>query len=141
LISIPTALFYPTIQIEAIRSRAVYQFVKNYIVNQNSAHRCDGELIWTCVIYFIFSILVATLFYYLRFKNKSAINHSAWVLLLALFLFFQFYILQVPFFIFEVGASYNCEPDGQTGMAVMFSSMWVSVALIPFGIAFDISKF
>lgn len=140
VITIPTALFYPIIQIEATSSRGIYHFVKNYLVDQNSTNKCTSEIIWTCVIYIAISILLTILFYYLRFKNKFIKPKALWILLLVLFLSLQFYILQVPYYIFQIGTLYNCESDGQTGMSIMQSSPLVSLTLVLYGIGYDIVK-
>ncbi|MEL1253782.1 hypothetical protein AAEO57_08345 [Flavobacterium sp. DGU38] len=62
------------------------------------------------------------------------------ILFFGVFLLLQFYVLQIPYYIFQIGTLYNCESDGQTGMAVMVSSPLVSITLILFGIGYDIVK-
>lgn len=120
---------------EAVKSKAVYRFVKKFLVDPNDADKCLTEIIWTCAIYGIFSIVMAVLFY--SFVPKSKSSRRLRIMAFGLFLLLQFYLLQTPFYIFQIGTNYNCVSDGQTGMAVMVSSMLVSFALLPFGIVFD----
>ncbi|HEX8014849.1 MAG TPA: hypothetical protein VF465_06410 [Flavobacterium sp.] len=140
VLTIPTALFFPILQIEATESRTVYRFVKDYLVNQNAANKCNNEIIWTCVIYIAISIAITILFYLFRFKIKLIIVQKVGILIFGVFLLLQFYVLQIPYYIFQIGTLYNCESDGQTGMAVMLSSPLVSLTLILFGIGYDIVK-
>lgn len=140
IFTVPTALFFPILQIEATKSRTVYRFVKNYLVDQNSVNKCSSEVIWTCVIYIAISIAITILFYIFRFKIKLRIVQKVGILIFGVFLLLQFYVLQIPYYIFQIGTLYNCESDGQTGMAVMLSSPLVSLTLILFGIGYDIVK-
>ncbi|WP_341691504.1 hypothetical protein [Flavobacterium calami] len=140
VLTVPTALFFPVLQIEATKSRTVYRFVKKYVVDQNSANKCNSEVVWTCAIYIAISIVIAILFYFFRFKIKSIIIQKMGILFFGVFLLLQFYVLQIPYYIFQIGTLYNCESDGQTGMAVMVSSPLVSITLILFGIGYDIVK-
>lgn len=140
MFTVPTALFFPILQIEATQSRTVYWFVKNNLVDQNAANKCNSEVIWTCAIYIAISIAITILFYVFCFKIKLIIVQKIRILIFGVFLLLQFYILQIPYYIFQIGTLYNCESDGQTGMAVMLSSPLVSLTLILFGVAYDIVK-
>jgi len=46
--------------------------------------------------------------------------------------------LQTPVFILLVGKYYNCETDGQTGLAILVSTPMVSLLLIAFGVIYDV---
>lgn len=140
MLTVPTALFFPILQIEATQSRSVYWFVKNNLVDQNSANKCNSEVIWTSAIYIAISIVITIVFYIFCFKIKSIIVQKLRILIFGVFLLLQFYILQIPYYIFQIGTLYNCESDGQTGMAVMLSSPLVSLTLILFGVGYDIVK-
>ncbi|WP_130736515.1 hypothetical protein [Flavobacterium sp. J27] len=140
VLTVPTALLYPIIQIEATKSRTVYLFVKNYLVNQNTANKCNKEVILTAVIYVAIAIVFTILFYIICFRIKSIFIQKTKIFLFGIFLLLQFYILQVPFYLFQIGTLYNCENDGQTGMSILVSSPLVSLTLILFGISYDIVK-
>ena len=133
LLTIPTAFLMPGIQIDAIfNSSAISDFVSEYIINSDSTNHCMTELIWICSIYLLFGLTIAT--GYFLFLRKRKIGLITLIVLLGI----EFYVLQTPFFIFEVGTYYNCESDGQTIMAAMASSLKVSLTLIIFGVVYDI---
>jgi len=133
LFTIPTAFLMPGIQIDAIfNSSTISNFVSEHLINSDSKNHCITELIWICSIYLLFGLTIAT--GYFLFLRKIKIGLLSLIILLGL----EFYVLQTPFFIFEVGTYYNCESDGQTIMAAMASSPKVSLTLIVFGVVYDI---
>lgn len=104
LVTILTAFLFPLPQINAIdNTTSIHSFVSRNFVDQSSANHCITELIWTCAIFLTISIAVSALFYFLQFKNYSGGIRKIELLALLIFLGFQFYILQTPFFIFEIG--------------------------------------
>ena len=133
LLTIPTAFLMPGIQIDAIfSSSSVSDFVGEYLVNSDFPNYCTTELIWICTIYLLISMTIAVGYFLLLRKRKIGL------LTLIVLLGIEFYVLQTPFFIFEVGTYYNCQSDGQTIMAAMASSPKVSLVLIGFGIIYDL---
>ena len=131
IITVPTVIFNPVIQISAIGNSSIYRFVRNYLVDQSSSSHCETELVLTCSIYFSILIIASTIFFILCKKLKWS------YLVLIPLLSILFYFLQNPFFIMEVGTLYNCKSDGQTIMAAMASSPKLSLFLIIYGIIYD----
>lgn len=132
LLTIPTALLWPVIQLEAISdSLNVYYYVKTNLVDYNSLDHCELEIRWVSIIYIFSSLIISGIYYFFHYKRKLH------VITLVPFLMIIFYLLQTPFFIFEVGTYYNCEIDGQTIMGAIISSPKISVLLVLLGIAYD----
>jgi hypothetical protein len=125
-------VFWPNLMEVINQSYAVLNFVRNNIVDQNSATRCTKELIWVASIFLMVVLIIAVLFFRIQTKKKIGIE------LLILLLFVQFYLLQTPVFILLVGKYYNCETDGQTGLAILVSTPMVSLLLIAFGVIYDL---
>jgi hypothetical protein len=125
-------VFWPNLMEVINQSYAVLNFVRNNIVDQNSATRCTKELIWVASIFLMVVLIIAVLFFRIQTKKKIGIE------LLILLLFVQFYLLQTPVFILLVGKYYNCETDGQTGLAILVSTPMVSLLLIAFGVIYDV---
>ncbi|MBL3658140.1 hypothetical protein [Fulvivirga sediminis] len=133
MLTIATAFVMPGIQIDAVFSSSlVSDFVGKYLINIESSDYCIAERIWVCAIYLFISLGIATGYFLILSQRKIGL------LTLIVLLGIEFYLLQTPFFIFEVGSYYNCKSDGQTIMAIMASSPKVSLVLIGFGIIYDI---
>jgi hypothetical protein len=114
------------------QSYAVLNFVRNNIVDQNSATKCTKELIWVASIFLMVALIIAVLFFRIQTKKKIGIE------LFILLLFVQFYLLQTPVFILLVGKSYNCETVSQISLYFLFSTPLVSLLLIVLGVMYDI---
>jgi len=121
------------IPIDAIsKSTSILALVHRYIVNQDSPNSCTNELIWICSLYLVLSAAIAIVFFRMHQKKKAGL------FALILFLLVEFYVLQTPFFIFEVGTYYNCRIDGQSVLGIIVSSPKASIALVLFGIIYDV---
>lgn len=133
ILTIPTAFIMPGIQIDAIFSSSMVSgFVGEYLVNNESPNHCETELFWICMIYILITLIIGGGYFLLLRKRKIGL------LSLIVLIGIEFYLLQTPFFIFEVGTYYNCQSDGQTIMAAMESSPKVSLLMIGFGVVYDI---
>ena len=96
ILTIPT-VFAPVIQLSADSFARDLRSFGSYF-----ADNCEGHLIVTCLIYLILTIVVSYFYYrYLYKKNFT-------VLFLIPFLCYQFFILQYPFFVFELGLNFYC---------------------------------
>lgn len=126
ILTIPAA-FVPVIPLSADSFAEGIRSLANLFTNN-----CEGRTLVTFLIYFILSLIVSYFFY------RSLFRKNFTVLLLVPFLCYQFFILQYPLFVFELGMDFYCHgTDGQAIFAYMDSSIIVSFLLVPFGLFFD----
>lgn len=118
-------------------SYPIYNLVSKYITAKAGTQDCNLELNYMIIIFIILSIIACVIYYTFMLKKGLLLTTHHFIIFLCVI----FILLQIPFFINEVGTFYNCQTDGQTILGFMFSSPKVSVLIPFFGLINDFIYF